>query len=150
MTIRILARTPTHPRCASRVPPPRARLQAVRAAPEPSRLDLAAAARELADADAERVVAWAADTFGDGLVLSTSFGIQAAVMLHRATQLVPRIPVVWVDTGYLPAETYRFAEVLASRLHLNPFRSSARSSRRWKRMNTLRSSCSTAQSRASS
>jgi len=119
MTTRILARTPIDPDHASRVPPRLGRLHAVGGAPEPPRLDLEAAARELADADAERVVAWAADTFGDGLVLSTSFGIQAAVMLHMATQVVPRIPVVWVDTGYLPAETYRFAEALTSRLHLN-------------------------------
>jgi len=91
----------------------------VRAAPEPSRLEIEAAGRELADADAERVVAWAADTFGDGLVVSTSFGIHSAVMLHMATQVVPRIAVVWVDTGYLPAETYRFADALASRLDLN-------------------------------
>jgi phosphoadenosine phosphosulfate reductase len=40
-------------------------------------------------------------------------------MLHMATRVLPRIPVVWVDTGYLPAETYRFAEALASRLDLN-------------------------------
>jgi phosphoadenosine phosphosulfate reductase len=82
-------------------------------------LDLEAARRELKGADASRTVAWAADAFGDGLVLSTSFGIQSAVMLHLATQVAPRIPVVWVDTGYLPAETYRFADALAERLDLN-------------------------------
>src|SRR5262245_1910356 len=119
MTTRVLARTPTRPHHAPRVRPRTARLHAVRAAPEPSRQDLVAAERALADADAEPVGRWAADAFGDGLVLSTSFGIHSAVMLHMATQVVPRIPVVWVDTGYLPAETYRFAEALASRLQLN-------------------------------
>lgn len=29
------------------------------------------------------------------------------------------IPVVWIDTGYLPAETYRYAEELTKRLSLN-------------------------------
>src|SRR5262245_29666783 len=119
MKTRNLARRPTRSHRASRVPPRLARLHAVGAARDPSRLDLEAAGRELADADAERVVAWAADIFGDGLVVSTSFGIQSAVMLHMATQVVPRIPVVWIDTGYLPAETYRFAEALARRLDLN-------------------------------
>jgi phosphoadenosine phosphosulfate reductase len=57
--------------------------------------------------------------FGDGLVMSSSFGIQAAVMLHLATQVKPDIPVIWIDTGYLPAETYQFAEDLISRLNLN-------------------------------
>lgn len=73
----------------------------------------------LADASAEEVVGWAVRTFGDGLVLSTSFGIHAAAMLHLVTRAWPRVPVVWVDTGYLPPETYRFAEALAGRLDLN-------------------------------
>ena len=67
---------------------------------------------------AERV-RWALDQFGDGLVLSTSFGIQSAVMLHLVTSVVPDIPVVFVDTGYLFPETYRFAEELRERLKLN-------------------------------
>ena len=29
------------------------------------------------------------------------------------------IPVVWIDTGYLPEETYRFADELTERLSLN-------------------------------
>lgn len=67
---------------------------------------------------AERV-AWAHREFGAGLVLSTSFGAQAAVMLHLATQVDPNIPVVFVDTGYLFPETYRFADELTARLKLN-------------------------------
>ncbi len=69
--------------------------------------------------DAKGIVQWAAKTFDTGLVLSTSFGIQSAVMLHLVTQVVPRIPVIWVDTGYLPKETYQFAEDLTERLQLN-------------------------------
>lgn len=73
----------------------------------------------LENANAQQVVEWARDTFGEGLVMSTSFGIQAAVMLHLVTEVVPDIPVIWVDTGYLPAETYRFADELTKRLNLN-------------------------------
>jgi phosphoadenosine phosphosulfate reductase len=68
---------------------------------------------------AAAIVTLAAATFGPGLVMSTSFGIQAAVMLHLVTQVVPNIPVIWVDTGYLPEETYRFADDLTQRLNLN-------------------------------
>lgn len=75
--------------------------------------------RDLSDATATEVIQWAAHTLGEGLVLSTSFGIQAAVMLHLVTQVVPAIPVIWIDTGYLPAETYRFADELTQRLNLN-------------------------------
>ena len=70
-------------------------------------------------ATASQTIAWAADRFGDGLVLSTSFGIQSAVMLHLATRVRPDIPIVWVDTGYLPPETYSFAERLREQLDLN-------------------------------
>ena len=92
-------------------PPPRASA--------PAQPDLEAADAALADATPEAVVAWAAETFGDGLVASTSFGIQSAAMLHLVQQVVPGIPVLWVDTGYLPPETYRFAEALTERLGLN-------------------------------
>ena len=68
--------------------------------------------QSLENANAQQVVEWTRETFGEGLVMSTSFGIQAAVMLHLVTEVVPDIPVIWVDTGYLPAETYRFAEEL--------------------------------------
>jgi phosphoadenosine phosphosulfate reductase len=68
---------------------------------------------------AEDRVRWAVDTFGERLILSTSFGIQSAVMLHLVTRIVPRIPVAFIDTGYLFPETYRFAEELTRRLDLN-------------------------------
>ncbi|MGK7874784.1 MAG: phosphoadenosine phosphosulfate reductase [Xenococcaceae cyanobacterium] len=86
---------------------------------EKPELDLEPVNRQLADAKAPQIVKWAAETFGDGLVMSTSFGIQSAVMLHIVTRTVPNIPVIWVDTGYLPPETYIFAEELTERLKLN-------------------------------
>jgi 3'-phosphoadenosine 5'-phosphosulfate sulfotransferase (PAPS reductase)/FAD synthetase len=52
--------------------------------------------------------------------MSTSFGIQSAVMLHLVTQVVPDVPVIWVDTGYLPVETYRFAEDLTTSPEAQP------------------------------
>lgn len=82
-------------------------------------LNLTAVNQTLSQADAQRIVQWSAEAFGDGLVMSTSFGIQSAVMLHLVTQVVPDIPVIWVDTGYLPAKTYQFAEMLTKRLNLN-------------------------------
>ncbi|ETV96344.1 phosphoadenosine phosphosulfate reductase [Aphanomyces invadans] len=68
---------------------------------------------------AAEVVMWAADTFGPSLALSSSFGIQSAVMLHLVSQLTARVPVVWIDTGYLPPETYAFAATLQQALDLN-------------------------------
>jgi phosphoadenosine phosphosulfate reductase len=82
-------------------------------------LNLSQVNQQLENAEASSIVEWSAETFGDGLVMSTSFGIQAAVMLHLVTRIIPKIPVIWVDTGYLPDETYKFAENLANRLELN-------------------------------
>ena len=74
---------------------------------------------DLEKASAQERVKWALDQFGDGLVLTTSFGIQAAVMLHLVTRIAPKIPVIFVDTGYLFPETYRFARDLTEKLSLN-------------------------------
>lgn len=74
---------------------------------------------DLEKATAEERVKWAHATFGEGLVMTTSFGIQSAVMLHLVTQIVPKIPVIFIDTGYLFPETYRFADELTRRLDLN-------------------------------
>lgn len=75
--------------------------------------------QQLANLKSSDLVQWGQETFGERMVMTTSFGIQAAVMLHLVTEIIPDIPVVWVDTGYLPAETYRFAERLTQRLKLN-------------------------------
>jgi len=72
-----------------------------------------------ATGSAEQVVQWASDTFTDGLVMTTSFGIHSAVMLHMVTRIIPDIPVIWIDTGYLPTKTYLFAEQLTEQLNLN-------------------------------
>jgi phosphoadenosine phosphosulfate reductase len=82
-------------------------------------VDPAAADRSLSGAPASERIAWALEQFGPSLVLSTSFGAQSAVMLHLATRIAPDIPVVFVDTGYLFPETYRFADLLTERLRIN-------------------------------
>jgi phosphoadenosine phosphosulfate reductase len=52
-------------------------------------------------------------------VLTSSFGAQAAVMLHMVNEVSPKIPVILIDTGYLFPETYRFIDDLTQRLDLN-------------------------------
>lgn len=82
-------------------------------------LDLEVVNKQWSEATGTELVTWAARTFGDRLVMSSSFGIQSAVMLHLVTRVVPDIPVIWVDTGYLFPETYRYTEELTQRLDLN-------------------------------
>lgn len=56
---------------------------------------------------AEERVAWALENLPGEYVLSSSFGIQAAVSLHLVNQIRPDIPVILTDTGYLFPETYQ-------------------------------------------
>src|SRR5581483_3991434 len=51
--------------------------------------------------------------------LSSSFGAQAAAILHLVTRARRDIPVILVDTGYLFPETYRYADTLTQDLGLN-------------------------------
>ncbi|MBZ9613094.1 phosphoadenylyl-sulfate reductase [Rheinheimera maricola] len=80
---------------------------------------LAEANHLLAPLSAAQRVRWALDNLPQSPMLSSSFGIQAAVMLHLVTQLQPDIPVVLTDTGYLFPETYQFIDQLTAQLQLN-------------------------------
>ena len=87
-------------------------------------VDGPACSERLAAMQAPERLAWAQDTFGPALALTTSFGIQSAVLLHMVQELsqasgAPPIPVIWVDTGYLPPETYHYADQLQSLLGLD-------------------------------
>ena len=75
--------------------------------------------RDLESATPKERVEWAAEMFGDDLIMTTSFGTHSAVMLHLVTLVIPDIPVVFIDTGYLFPETYRFADELTEKLNLN-------------------------------
>jgi phosphoadenosine phosphosulfate reductase len=75
--------------------------------------------RRLAALSATARVEWALAHLPGRHVLTSSFGAQAAVTLHLVTRVAPDIPIVFIDTGYLFPETYRFADRLTERLRLN-------------------------------
>lgn len=66
-----------------------------------------------------KVIEWTFAQFGDEVCMSSSFGAQAAVLLHLATRVKPDIKVIFIDTGYLFPETHQFMEMLRKRLNLN-------------------------------
>jgi phosphoadenosine phosphosulfate reductase len=82
-------------------------------------VELDALNQELETATAEQILTWTRDTFGDSVILTSSFGADAALMLHLVTRVLPRVRVVFLDTGYLFPETYRFADELTRRLSLD-------------------------------
>ena len=65
------------------------------------------------------IVRWAIAQASGRAIVSTNFRPYEAVILHLCTQAQPDIPVLWVDHGYNRPATYRHAEDLKKRLHLN-------------------------------
>ncbi len=81
--------------------------------------DLARINRTLEALSAQQRVEWALHYLPGNHVLTSSFGIQAAMMLHLVSRVRADIPVVLIDTGYLFPETYGFVDELTGRLGLN-------------------------------
>jgi len=58
------------------------------------------------------ILEWAAETFGDGLVVATS--LQDSVTVDLASRVRPGIDVVFLDTGYHFAETIGMRDAVSS------------------------------------
>ena len=71
-----------------------------------SSVDTLSANRTLAELDALGRIRWAWEKYGTGLLASTSFGLQGAVMIHLVREVSKEIPIVVIDTGYLFPGTY--------------------------------------------
>jgi phosphoadenosine phosphosulfate reductase len=74
-----------------------------RLAPEAAEALATQAARSLKGAPAEDVIAWATQTFGSRLCITSS--MTDAVIIDLASKVVPGIDVLFLDTGYHFAET---------------------------------------------
>lgn len=86
---------------------------------KPAPADAARLAAELEPLAAGERLELLAGRFTGSLVASTSFGLQAAVMLHLLRRHAPEVPVVFIDTGYLFPATYQYGETLTNRLGLD-------------------------------
>ena len=75
--------------------------------------------KQLECLSAEQRIEWALENFPGDYIVTSSFGIQAALTLHMTTNIMPDIKVVLLDTGYLFPETYGFIDYLVDRLNLN-------------------------------
>lgn len=79
--------------------------------------ELAALAAELETQPASAAIAWAVDTFGDGLLLASSF--QDAVLIDLAVKVKPDVEVLFIDTLDHFPETYETVERVRARYDLN-------------------------------
>lgn len=75
-------------------------------------LDLEATNRYLSSLTATERIAWAVKTFNTGLYALTSAGIDSALLLHHISQAGQSVPVIHVNTGFLPKETLAFRDRL--------------------------------------
>jgi phosphoadenosine phosphosulfate reductase len=69
--------------------------------------------------DPRILVEWASQEFGSRLAMATSFGAESAVLLHLVTRIVPKIPVLFTNTGFHFKETLEHRDRLVDILHLN-------------------------------
>src|SRR5947209_5480242 len=87
----------------------------------PSAAELDRALREAAPSE---VIATALKLVGrDQLALVSSFGTESAALLKVMADVDPAIPVIFLDTGYLFAETLDYCDTLIGRLGLRDVRS---------------------------
>ena len=77
--------------------------------------------KDLEKLSAQDQLQWGYEQFRERFVLTTSFGIQSAVLLHMTVVLncTKKPKVIWIDTGYLPKETYKYAEQLTKLFELD-------------------------------
>ncbi|KEI44191.1 phosphoadenylyl-sulfate reductase [Saccharopolyspora rectivirgula] len=75
------------------------------------------AAPELAEASAEEALRWAAETFGDKLIVASN--MQDAVLVDLAARVKPGVDVLFLDTGYHFAETIGTRDAVAQTYDIN-------------------------------
>lgn len=76
-----------------------------------------AGARELSDADADTVAAWAAEHFPGTLAVACSMA--DAVLPHVIARHAPGVDVLFLDTGYHFADTLTTRDIVAEQLNVN-------------------------------
>jgi phosphoadenosine phosphosulfate reductase len=93
-------------------------MRGVSAAPSPPGFDLARESARLEAASPEERLAFAAETFGEDLLFTSSFGAQSAVLLHLWSVVCKHLPVTFIDTGFLFPETLAYRDELVAKLGL--------------------------------
>ncbi len=72
------------------------------------------------DAHPREILSWALETSGlERIALASAFQSEGTVVMHLATQIRPRIPILFLETGYQFAETLAFKQQMTERLNLN-------------------------------
>jgi phosphoadenosine phosphosulfate reductase len=81
-------------------------------------LDVEAQSRELELSTPEERLAFAVEQYGDRLLFTSSFGAGSGVLLHMWSRVARDLPVLFIDTGFLFAETLAYRDMLVARFGL--------------------------------
>jgi phosphoadenosine phosphosulfate reductase len=84
--------------------------------------DVTALQQRFEKAYPQDILRWAAQIYGQKLVVVTSFQPTGIVTLHMLSEIAPDTPVVTIDTGLLFPETYALMDELEARLNLKIIR----------------------------
>lgn len=80
---------------------------------------LAAESARLEALDARARLAWAVARYGERLLLTSSFGPGSGALLHLWSEVAPGLPVHFIDTGFLFAETLAYRDALVTQLKVS-------------------------------
>ncbi|GAA2776645.1 phosphoadenylyl-sulfate reductase [Saccharopolyspora taberi] len=89
----------------------------VRRSDEELRALVEQAAPRLAEATAQEALSWAAETFGDGLIVASN--MQDALLVDLAAKAKPGVDVLFLETGYHFAETIGTRDAVAQVYDVN-------------------------------
>lgn len=81
-------------------------------------LNLTLINKKLKDKSPEEIISWAI-SFAKNPLITTNFRPYEAAILNAVTEVQKDIKVIWCDTGYNTAETYKHAEEIIKKLNLN-------------------------------
>ncbi len=87
--------------------------------PAIGRIDPESISQRFAASAPSDIIRWAVDTFGDGLLMTSSFGAESMCLIHLLTRAKPDVRIVLVNTGYLFHQTLIFMEEMRRRYGLN-------------------------------
>jgi phosphoadenosine phosphosulfate reductase len=82
-------------------------------------LDVNDHSSELEGAPAKEILQWMWDTFGDQAAATSSFQTQSVPLLHLIATHVPKLPILFLDTGFHFSETLEFRDRLIEDFGLN-------------------------------
>lgn len=81
-------------------------------------LDLVSLNKEFERKSPQEIIRWAVDRFAPNIATTSSFGADAAVMIHLANTVYPGIRIFFLETGFHFPETLKYRDEMISKYNL--------------------------------